>query len=129
MTADKPVVAYAYARQASIDALNQCRNDEHNGCIKVWMRPDELHTVGLVLANDYAAAIARAEAAEGEAARWRMCNGEHPVGDGEVVKTHVNVGVNVWKGDEWLSFHECSPDEFQATLDAIAAMQECSADG
>lgn len=68
----------------------------------------------------------RLEAAERDARMWRLCNSDHPFSDGTTVKCHVNVGVNIWEGDEWLEFHSCSPEQLEQVLqkDAIDATQE-----
>ena len=31
----------AYISQIALDALNKCRNDDHNGIVDVWMRPND----------------------------------------------------------------------------------------
>lgn len=45
--------------------------------------------------------------------------GKHYLGDGERIECHIIVGVNVWRGDRWVSFHQCSPEEFALTLASI----------
>lgn len=64
-----------------------------------------------------AAAIEAAREDAANAARWRLCTSEHQIEGDEVIKCHVNVGVNVWHGAEWCAFYECSPDELQAAID------------
>lgn len=66
-----------------------------------------------------AAATRRVAEVEDDAARWRFCTSEHELGDGQVAKMHINVGVNVWRGEKWLGFHECSPDEARAAIDDV----------
>lgn len=31
----------AYISPTALDALNKCRNDDHNGIVDVWMRPND----------------------------------------------------------------------------------------
>lgn len=62
----------------------------------------------------------RLEAAERDAAELRMCKGEYAMPDGTIARCHVNVGVNVWHGERWLAFHECSPDQLRLIIDAAA---------
>ena len=80
---------------------------------------------------EIAAKLKRAEAAESQlrelrekdrrdeadAARWRKYHdASHTLPDGLRIAVHLNVAVNVWRGEEWLEYHECSPDEFDAAL-------------
>lgn len=60
---------------------------------------------------------------------WRFCTGEHELENGEVAKMHVNVGVNVWRGENWLAYHECSPDEAREVINGIAAMRQEGGNG
>lgn len=39
--------AVGYIAQYSLDALNACRNDEHNGYANIWMRPRDSETIPL----------------------------------------------------------------------------------
>lgn len=69
------------------------------------------------LLREAAAALEAAREDVANAARWRLCTSEHQIEGDEVIKCHVNVGVNVWQGAEWCAFYECSPDELQAAID------------
>jgi len=46
----------------------------------------------------------------------RYHGGCFEVGNGTQVKTHINVAVNVWRGEDWLSFHETEPGVFEEIL-------------
>jgi hypothetical protein len=43
------VGAVAWIAPSSLESLNICRKDEHNGFVEVWMRPDECRTIPLYL--------------------------------------------------------------------------------
>lgn len=53
------------------------------------------------------------------AAKWNLANVKRDIGDGERIDCHVNVGVNVWENDDWVSFHVCSIDELEQVLNKI----------
>lgn len=78
-------------------------------------------------ANDLEKALSRIDASPKggsdavDAELWRFCNGKHQIDDAERIECHVIVGVNVWRGDEWLSFHQGSPEEVRAALQATSA--------
>lgn len=60
-----------------------------------------------------------------DAEKWRLANSEYPFGkEGEIIKCHVNIGVNVWRGEDWVGFHECSIEELKQVLEADAASQD-----
>src|SRR5690606_16037435 len=44
---DKPesAEAVAWVRPSALATMNRCRNDDVNGCVDVWMRPDGEHTI------------------------------------------------------------------------------------
>lgn len=44
----------------------------------------------------------------------------HDLGNGEHITAHVKIGVNVWRGEEWIDYHECTPEEFDAVLASFA---------
>jgi hypothetical protein len=52
-----------------------------------------------------------------DAGKWQRANATYAVGEAEI-RCHVNVGVNVWQGEEWISFHECTLEELDAAIDA-----------
>jgi len=79
-------------------------------------RPEQYDRLN-ALADEFAAALEAAREDAELAAKWRLCTGEHQIEGDEVIKCHVNVGVNVWQGAEWCAFYECSPDELQAAID------------
>lgn len=55
-----------------------------------------------------------------KAAKWDMCNATFVEGDVEV-RCHITVGLNEWKGDDWVGFTTCSPDELAQLTDAARA--------
>lgn len=61
----------------------------------------------------------RADAAERRVAELEAMTGKHDLGNGERIECHITVGVNVWRGERWVSFHQCSPEEFALTLASI----------
>lgn len=69
--------------------------------------------------DKWAAEIRRADAAERRVAELKAMTGKHELGNGERIECHITVGVNVWRGDRWVSFHQCSPQEFALTLASI----------
>jgi hypothetical protein len=107
---------------SAIDAANFLRN--HHATLT------RIIESGATLSADYEALVIRLgevtgelEKARKDAESWRLCTSDHTIDD-ETIKCHVNVGVNVWRGNEWLSFHQCTPDELRRAFEKHAAMHD-----
>lgn len=47
-----------------------------------------------------------------DAEKWRRYNSVNELPIGERIESHVLVGVNVWRGDKWLGYHETTTEEW-----------------
>lgn len=73
-------VVIGYVSPSSLDALDKCRKDDHNGMVDLWMRPTEFATIPL-----YTHPAAPAGVSEEMVERARTAHSVDRISNGEVI--------------------------------------------